>query len=167
MNQCFKIKSGTDYDKAVKKYFTQRPSWKNVMDKVGNLLNENITLMAHDTDDLYIDIKEIHSEENKKLFTKNGKLKTSTNRGKEIAKQYYSFIQEEKLSDFKDLQLINFAYGVIRLQGQKLERFVSSEHDIYYKADFNLEERAKGLVFSITEVEYEEKYLDELKKRSE
>lgn len=53
----------------------------------------------------------------------------------------------------------------MRTHGQELESFVTSENDIYYKTNFDLEKRTNGLVIPITEIEYEETYLNELKKR--
>lgn len=165
MNQCFKIKRGTNYDKAIKKHLEQRPLWKNVFAKIGALLNENITEMALVVDELWINTNQLTRDENKKLFNKNGKLKSNTKRAREIIGAYKKIIADEGLTDFQGLQTINFMYGVMRLQGQHLESFVTSENDIYYKTNFNLEERTRGLVESITDIEYEEKYLEELKKR--
>ncbi|GMX64569.1 hypothetical protein Elgi_38380 [Paenibacillus elgii] len=162
--QCYKIRRGTNYDKAIKKHLEQRPQWRNVFDKVGVLLNENITEMGLVADELWVNTNQLTKDENKKLFNKNGKLKSNTNRAKEILDSYKKIIAEEGLTDFQGWQLINFTYGAMRSQGQHLESFVTSENDIYFKADFNLEERTKGLVESITEIEYEEKYLEELKK---
>ncbi|MCR8641406.1 hypothetical protein NV379_01940 [Paenibacillus sp. N1-5-1-14] len=164
MNQCFKIKHGTNYDKKVKKHFTKKPLWKNVMVRVGALLDENVTQMAIHATELWVNTDEMNKVENKKLFNKDGKLKNNSKRAKEILENYKKIVSDEGLADFEDLRLINFTYGVMRLQGQKLESFVTSENDIFYKADFNLEDRAKGLVEPITEIEYEEKYLEELKK---
>lgn len=164
MMQCFKIKRGTNYDTAVKKHFAQRPLWKNVMNKVASLLDENIDEMALVTDELWINTNQINKEDIKKLFNKDGKLKSNTKRAKELLERYKQIVKEEGLSDFQELRFINFAYGVMRLQGQHLESFVTSEDDIFYKADFDLKKRSKGLVIPITEIEYEEKYLEELKK---
>lgn len=165
MNQCFKIIRGTNYDVAVKKHFKQRPLWKNVFKRVGALLDENITEMGITVDDLWVNTTHLTKQENKKLFNRDGKLKINTKRGKEILEEYKRIVTEEGLADYQGIQVINFSYGVMRLQGQHLDSFVTSDDDIYYKADFDLEERVKGLVEPITEIEYEEKYLDELKKR--
>ncbi|WP_379354847.1 MULTISPECIES: hypothetical protein [unclassified Paenibacillus] len=164
MYQCFKTVRGTDFDKAVKKHFEQKPKWKDVISKVGELLNEKINEMGLAPDNLWVNTREIHREENKKLFTKEGKLKTNSKRAKEIYNQYRNIVKETGLNDFQELRLIKFCYGVMRLQGQYLDSFVDSEYDIYYKADFDLAKRSKGLVTPISEIEYEEKYLEELKK---
>jgi Na+/phosphate symporter len=164
-NQCFRIVRGTDYDQAVKKHFTQRPQWKDVIHKVAVLLGEDdVKEMALLTDELWINLDQITKEENKKLFTKNGKLKSNTKRAKETLESYKQIVSDEGLSDFQELRIINFMYGAMRTQGQHLESFATSENDIYYKADFDLEKKTRGLVEPITEIEYEEKYLEELKK---
>lgn len=166
MNQCFKIKRDTDYDKAIKKHFEQRPLWKEVFSKVNDILGETeITEMATVTDALWIDTEQLKNSENVKLFTKDGKLKTTTKKGKEILQKYKEALVEAGVSDFQELRVINFTYGVMRLSGQNLESFVTSENDIYYKGDFDLVERSRGLVVPISEIEYEEKYLEELKKK--
>lgn len=159
MKHCYKIVRGTNYDKAVKKHFKQRELWKDVFLKVSELLGEKISKMAFVTNELWIDTTELTDSENKKLFSKDGKLKNNSKRAKEIREKYIQIINEAGLSDFQELRNINFAYGVMRMQGQNLESFVTSEYDIYYKA-----QRCKGLVEPITEIEYEEKYLEELKK---
>lgn len=162
MYQCFKIVSDTDYDKAIKNYYTQRPKWKNVMSKVGELLGEKISQIVLDPDKLRIN-PIMFKDENKKLFTNDGKLKNNSNKAKEIGESYKKIINDEGLSDFKELGIIDFCYGVMKLRGQYLESFITSDYDVYYKADFNLEQRSKGLVRPITEIEYEEKYLEGLK----
>jgi hypothetical protein len=161
---CFKIRPGTEYDKAVKKHFNLRPKWNVVYEKVSELLGETITKLSHSVDNLRIDVSELKNEENKKLFNKDGYLKANSKKSKEILTQYKGIIQNCGLSDYVDLGHINFAYGVIRLRGQELESYSTSERDIYYKANFDLEERAKGLVIPISQIEYQEKYLEELKK---
>lgn len=165
--QCFKIKRGTNYDKAVKEHFLQLPKWKNVSTKVSELLGEEITKLGFVTDDLYVDLSELTKEENKRLFTKDGKLRGNLKRAKQIRLDYQDIIKEEGLSEYKDLSRINFVYGFIRTRGQELESYRTSEDDIYYKANFDLEKRAKGLVEPISHIEYEEKYLEELKKQDE
>lgn len=161
--QCFKIVRGTKYDEAVKEHFNLRPRWSNVLKSLKSLLGENIEQMALTTDRVMVEADEIIKDENKKLFTKNGVLKTNTKKGKQIFSQYEQILKEEGLSDYKELGVINFMYGIMRYQGQHLESFKTSENDIYYKADFDLEKRVKGLVEPISEIEYEEKYLEELK----
>jgi hypothetical protein len=165
--QCFKIKPGTNYDKEVKRHFALLPKWGNVFDKVGELLGEKITQMALSTDELYLDISELKKEDNKKLFTKDGKLKKSSKGAKQILDNYKAIIKTEGLEDFQELRFINFSYGVMRLRGQKLESFRTSEDDIYYKADFDLEKKTDGMVIPISQIEYEEKYLEELKKQEQ
>lgn len=54
----------------------------------------------------------------------------------------------------------------MRSSNQHLESYVTSDYDIYYKADFNLEKKTGGLVIPITELEYQETYLQELKKKN-
>jgi hypothetical protein len=163
--QCFKSKRGTKYDRALKKHFSMLPKWEIVFDKVGEILDEKITRMAFETDELYLDISGIKKEENKKLFTKDGRLKKNSNRAKSVLGLYKDTIQDEGLSEFQDLRLINFTHGIMRLRGQKLESFKTSKDDIYFKADFDLESKSNGSVEPISEIEYEEKYLEELKNR--
>lgn len=167
MNQCFKTIRGTKFDKAIKKHFEQRPLWSNVIKKVGTMFGENITEIALLPEELWINLNQLKNEDNKKLFTKDGKLKSNTKKGKELIEQYKQIVSGEGLSDFQEYRLITFTYGIMRLAGQNLESFVTNENDIYYKADFDLAKRAKEYVEPITEIEYEEKYLEELKKKQE
>lgn len=163
--QCFKIKKGSPYDKAVQMHFNLLNKWEKVFEKVSELLGENITKLAFLTNQLYVDNDEIIKLETKKYFTKEGKLKSNTKAAKEILRSYKEIIKSEGLCEFKELSLINFMFGVMRMRGQSLESFRTSKNDIYYKADFDLEFKSNGMVEPITQVEYGEKYLEELKKR--
>ncbi|MOA67718.1 hypothetical protein D3C78_1950160 [compost metagenome] len=55
----------------------------------------------------------------------------------------------------------------MRFHVESLKSFRTSEMDVYYEADFDLVVRSKGLVEPITEIEYQEKYLEELKRNKE
>lgn len=162
---CYKIKRGTQFDHAVKEHFALRPKWEVVSNRVSDLLGEKITRMAFDPRKLRIDITELKKEENRKLFKKDGYLKANLKKAKELQKRYQEIIAEEGLTDFLDLGLIHFMYGVMRYRGESMEMFRTSENDIYYKTDFDLEKRSKGMVESISEVEYHEVYLSEIKKQ--
>lgn len=162
--QCFKSKAGTNYDSAIKKHFSLLPKWNEMFSKVSELLGENITQLAYSLDYFIIDPSELTKEENKKLFKADGQIKSNTKQAKELFAQYKEIIKEVGLYEYEELSRINFAYGVMRTRGQELESFRTSENDIYYKADFDLEKRSSGNVEPITEIEYEEKYLEELKK---
>ncbi|WP_372011427.1 hypothetical protein NBRC13296_12780 [Paenibacillus chitinolyticus] len=166
MRQFFKIKPGTKYDQAIKKHFAQKPRWSNVMKKVGELLGENITSMGLCRDQLWLDSAQLNNQENKKLLNKVGELKVNTKRAKEVLEQYKKFILEEELDDFEELRVINFIYGVNRVAGQELSYYITQDFDIYYETDFDLAQKTSGLVVPITEIEYQEKYLEELKKSS-
>lgn len=161
----FKIKPGTDYAAVVKKYFTLKPQWSEVYPKVSELLGENITSLALTPKKLYIEPSEIKNPENKKLFNKDGSLKSNSKRAKQLLEDYKEIIAEIGLTDYLDLGTINFQFGIYRLNGETLRSYGTSDHEIYYEANFDLEERSKGLVIPITEVEYQEKYLEELKKQ--
>lgn len=166
-NQCFKIKRGTEFDKAVKEHFNLKGNWKTMFKKVGALLDEDIHEMALVTDNLYVNMKEIKKDENKKIFTADGRLKQNTKIAKQVLIDYKRLIEESGLSNYQELRLINFIYGVMRIQGQELASFRTSEDDIYYKANFDLEQSSNGVVEPISEIEYEEKYLSELKLKEE
>lgn len=163
--QCFKNKHGTEFDKSVKKHYTQLPCWKKVVERLGLIMGEDITRIALDPKNLRLDTTEFKQEENVNLFNKRGELKKNSKKAKELFKSYQQIIEEEGLRDFADMTLIRFIYGVMKYPGRTLESYTTSENDIYYKADFDLEEKTKGLVVPISEIEYEEKYLEELKKK--
>jgi hypothetical protein len=161
--QCFKIKRGTDFHKAIESHFKLRNKWKNVTDKLSELLGETITKIGQDSSYLRIDIEELKNPFNEKLFKKDGTLKANTKQAKDLFKEYQSIISEEGLNGYRSLSVINFCYGVMRRRGQSLESFRTSANDIYYSADFDLAQETNGLVTPITEVEYHEKYIEELK----
>lgn len=163
--QCFKIKRGTKYDEAVKHHFSLEPKWKLVFKHVSDLLGEEINKLGFSKDQLIVDPYELTKEENKKLFKKDGSLKGNLKKSKELLKEYKSLIEEVGLSEYEELRFINFAYGVMRTHGQTMEQFKTSEDDIYYKCNFDLEKKTSGAVEPISEIAYEEKYLEELKKR--
>jgi arabinogalactan endo-1,4-beta-galactosidase len=164
-NYCYKSKQGTEFDKAIKNHFKQLSKWKSVFNQVGELLGETITRMGTDKNELYVDLNQIKNETNKKLFTKDGKLKGNSKAAKLVREEYLKILKEEGLDDYQELGLIHFSYGVMRMNGQSLERFRTSEDDIYYKADFDLADKVGDILEEITEVEYQEKYLEELKNK--
>ena len=164
--KCFKVKAGSKYDMAVKKSLELEKKFNDMYEKVSEILGENITKMARSKDYLVIDSSELTKEENKKLFKKDGYLKLNSKKGKEIDSKFKAAINELGLTNYEELPKINFIYSVMRRsQQQKLSSFVTSENDIYFKANFDLEEYAKGSVEPISEIEFEETYLNELKKR--
>ncbi|MGG1746736.1 hypothetical protein ABDI04_04945 [Bacillus licheniformis] len=165
--QCFKIERGTKYDEAVKKHFSLVDKWKGMYSKVGGLLEENITRLGFNPKEPHIDFSELKKEENKRIFKQDGTLKRNFKRSKQLLEDYRNLVQEEGLSEYVNLSIINFSYGMLRRNGENLESFVTSDHDLYYKADFDLKARSSGLVEPITEIEYQEKYLEELKKLRE
>lgn len=162
---CFKIKRGTNYDKAVKEHFELLPKWNNVFERLGKLLGETITKLAFTRENLYVDLGEVKNPENKKLFKKDGSLRGNMKNAKDVLQQYRTILDEEGLGNYQELRHINFTYGVMRISGQELESYRTSENDIYYRANFDLEKKTGGLVEPITEIEYQEKYLEELKKQ--
>lgn len=166
-NQCFKIKRGTKFDSDIKESLLLRSKWDDVMRDIGILLGEKITSIYLNTGILSVPPEKIKKEDNKKLFKKDGTLKISLKKAKEINKEYLKILESYGLSKYRELPRINFSYGIMRRQGQKLESFPTSENDIYYKADFDLGKGTDDLVIPITEIEYEEKYVEELKKRDE
>ncbi|WP_063562915.1 hypothetical protein [Paenibacillus sp. O199] len=167
----YKIKRGTKYDQAVKKHFELNNQWKQVYGKLSEALGEKITKMAQHPKFLTIDPTELTKEENQKAFKKDGSLKGNSKKAKEIGEKYKQIIEECGLADYENLGTINFIYGVMRYQGETLKTFRTSEFDLYYKADFDIDERSKrtnsgeSLVEEITEIEYTEKYLEEIKKK--
>lgn len=163
--QCFVIKRGTDFDKAVKQHFKLLDRWGNVFPRVSQLLGQEITKLGFYTHELVVEPNEIKNEETKKLFKKTGELKANSKAANQLRKEFKQIIKEEGLEEYEELRFINFAYGVMRMRGQSLESFVTDEYDVYYKADFDLEKKTNGLVIPISEVEYQEKYLEEIKKK--
>lgn len=170
--QYFKIKRGSAYDKEVKKHFRLRDKWADVMfDRVSELLGQKIERMAFSPDELYIVKEDIKDEETRKLFTQSGKLKANIKKANELREKYIQIVKEEGFSDYEELRYINFHFDVMRYANlgnpDHMESFRTSEDDIYFEADFDLEKRSNGSVVPITEVEFREKYLEELRKREE
>lgn len=163
--QCFRIKEGTSYHTAVRKHFSLLPKWSDVYDKVGKMLGEDITKLGFTIKELYVDPSELKKDENKKLFKQDGTLKGNLKKAKQLLSDYKEIIHEVGLSEYQELRFINFSFGAMRRSGQSLESFRTSENDIYYKADFDLEKTTNVSVIPISQIEYEEKYLEELKKQ--
>lgn len=168
----YKIKRGTKYDLAVKQHFELNKNWSQVYTKLSDALGEKITKLVRHPHRLMIDPAELTKEENKKAFKKDGTLKSNSKKAKEIEQQYKTIIEEAGLGQYESLGTINFIYGVMRYQGETLKTFRTSEFDLYYQADFNLGERSSktsggNLVEEISEIEYREKYLEEIKKQEE
>lgn len=170
--KCFKAIEGTEYDKAIKETFNLTPNWNNVTDKLSALLGEEITRMAVDPKQLRIDLLQIKNPENKKLFTKDGMLKKNLKASKELSEKYKTIVQEEGLENFRDFGYVNFTFGAMRMRGQNLESFLTLDGVMYFKADFDMNQRYGGeeknlFLEEISEIEYEEVHLAELKKAKE
>lgn len=163
----YKIKPGTAYAKEIEKYFEMKPLWKGVYKKVSELLGEQVEALAHTTDNLYVEFHELKNEDNKKMFKKNGCLKTNSKRAKETLIRYKEIIKELGLSEYQTIGHINFKYGVMRYSGEELRSFGTHEKQMYFEASFDLEKRSRELVIPISEVEYREKYLEVLKQSEE
>lgn len=164
---CFKSVPESAFGQDVKKYVELLPLWSEVINKVSELLGEPITKLARDTRELYVDIDELNVE-NAKLFTKDGKLKKNSKRANDLRKGYLEALDAVGLKDFMDIHFIKFAYGTMRTSHvQSLESFISSEKEIYFKANFDMigREKSSGYIVPITEIQFEEKYLAELKDR--
>lgn len=164
--QCFVIKKGTAYDKDIKKHYELESKWAGVFPRLQILLDEHITRIAFDPKWLTLDISELEKEDNKKLFKLNGELKANSKKAKTILIEYKKIITELGLAEFYPIQHLNFSYGVMRnSEHQTIESFRTSENDVYFKANFDLEKKSNGMVVPISEIEYTEKYLAEMKKR--
>lgn len=163
----YKTKEGTKYTEAVKEHFTMLPKWNEVFDRVGELLGEKITKMAFSTRYLLIDRKELKNEENLKLFKLDGELKSNTKKSKKLLEDYLAILKDVGLDNYKELRELDFSYGIMRMRGQDMDRFKTSENHIYFRTDFDLEKASNGMVEEITEREYAEKYLEETKKKDE
>lgn len=165
----FKIKRGTEYHTAVKKHFELNKQWKQVYEKLSEALGEKITRLVQHPKFLTIDPTELAKEENKKAFKKDGTLKANSKKAREIEEHYKLIIQEAGLEEYENLGTINFIYGVMRYHGETLKTFRTSEFDLYYQANFDVADRAKNtsgdILEEISEVEYTEKYLEEIKKK--
>lgn len=138
--------------------------WREVYGKLSELLDEQITLLVQSPSNLQIEYTELKKDENQKVFKKDGSLKKNNKNAKLIEAGYREIIREVGLKDYESWGHLNFAYGVMRFHGESLKSFKTNELEVYYEADFDLVERSKGLVEPITEIEYQEKYLEELKK---
>lgn len=162
--QCFKVKKGSKLEQEINKYFSDLPKWVNVIKDVNEFMGESITRIGLDPQNLYIDPDELKKVENKKLFTKDGRLKKSNlKRANALREIYKESVKMNGLQDFKEFDYICFTYGIYRTRGQRLERFGSKEVGVYFKANFDLEKRTNGMVEPITEIEYQETYLKMLK----
>lgn len=171
MTQRYAYKSVPEskFGKAVKRYHELLPMWNQVIDDLSDFLGDKITKIVRDPERLVLDVDEL-SDENAKLFKKDGSLKKNSKKANELADTYKSIIDDAGLSDFKDLHLLKFIYGVMRTSRQQhMESFLSSEGELYVETDWDMLERQKtdGSIEPITKIEYTEKYLSELKKNEE
>ncbi|QNK89062.1 hypothetical protein H7992_04880 [Sporosarcina sp. resist] len=166
---CFKSNRDSAYGLEIRKYMKLLPLWGEVIAKVGGLLGNPITAIAHEVDELWIDVDQV-SPEIAKLFTRDGKLKKNSKAANDIRKKYLQIIEDVGLEGFMDKPRINFIYGVMRTsQQQSLASFISSEHDVYFKANYDMLDREKsnGYIEPITQIQFEEKHLEGLKKNDE
>lgn len=164
---CFKSVPESAFGLAVKKYVEQLPKWSEVLNEVNEILEQPITKIAREVGDLWVDLDEIRPD-NLVLFTKDGKLKKNSKRANEIRAKYLQAVTNAGLKEFQDLHVINFVHGTMRTShAQSLVSFMSSEKEIYFKANFDMvgREKSSGYIESITEIQFEEKYLAELKDR--
>lgn len=162
--QCFKAVRGTGYQQEIQKNQNLRKNWKIVRDRIAELLGEDIDRMALTPKELWLEMSEIKNEKTRALFTKQGKLKSNSKAAKELQAKYAEIISEYGLSEYRDGSMSGLIHGIYRLAGETLERFTTAEGDIYFKANFDLSLGRTELVSPISEIEYQEAYLAELKK---
>ncbi|MCY9592341.1 hypothetical protein PC41400_15045 [Paenibacillus chitinolyticus] len=164
MGFCYKAKSGSEFYLDARKSMTQRGEWKKVINEVNKLLGESVKSIWPSTNILCLDVRELSKDENKKLFTNEGRLRKNDKKAKDYNSEYIKILNRFGLSNYEDIKLVEFKHGICSLGGESLERYISLDKEIYYKADFNLEKRSQGNFDLITEIEYQEKYLEDLKK---
>lgn len=166
MYHYFKSKPGSKFEKEVKQYFEKLPLWNEVLNRINLLLGENLQVVARNPRVLVISPSELELGENKKLFKKSGELKRNSKRAKMIAKAYQDIIKELDLNDFEELGVIFFYYGITRSRGQSLQFYVTPNNQVYFRSDYNLQEKApESLIRIMSDEYYEVHYLNMVKSK--
>lgn len=103
------------------------------------------------------------SPELKTYFKKDGIAKKNAF----VHKRYLELVTQEGLTNFKDMRLIHFTYGVMKTSmRQSLKRFIAD--DVHYiETDAEFSERELAHLEEISEVEFRQIHLDALKKAEE
>jgi hypothetical protein len=163
---------GSDFEKAMLNHYKQNEKWSEVSKDLESLLGETIGVyMAPDNEELHIDPATTagFKDENLKLFKTDGRLKKNSKKAKKLAEDYASIIRRHGLSNYVPKAFINFSYGVIRTHPkQTMESFFKDErYFVKSSVDF-LEHKpfSANSIEPISEIEYEEAYLELIKNRS-
>ncbi|MEB2279701.1 hypothetical protein LAV73_06760 [Lysinibacillus xylanilyticus] len=111
--------------------------------------------------DYYFHDVEVLEDEQLKAFTQKGMPKKNSKLGKQIIAFHDKLVEDANLKNIETERIVNFAFGIMRRQGETLERlngldtmYIKSDTDFRYGAIDHLEE--------ITEADYVKAYLSAL-----
>ncbi|GAK08968.1 hypothetical protein JCM19038_2773 [Geomicrobium sp. JCM 19038] len=166
----YKTNPETKYAKKIERHLQQKKRWKLVADDLNELLGENITRMVQKPGYFGLDPQEITKEENKKLFKIDGAIRQNTKAAKALFQSYKDIIKKHDLEDYEEIPILNFGYGLMRhSRTEQMRHMGTSEGELYYETDFDLQDRADdpNVLIKISQEEFLEKQLEETRKRNE
>ncbi|MGE7092568.1 hypothetical protein ACQKII_14205 [Lysinibacillus sp. NPDC048646] len=105
----------------------------------------------------YHDVDVLEGEQ-LKAFTQKGMPKKNSKLGKQIIAFYDKLVEESNLKAIEPERLVNFSYGVMRRQGETLER-LNGVDTMYIKSDAEFRFGALDYLEEVTEAEYVKAYL--------
>lgn len=105
----------------------------------------------------YHDVDVLEGEQ-LKAFTQKGMPKKNSKLGKQIITFYDKLVEESNLKKIEPERLVNFTFGIMRRQGETLER-LNGLDTMYIKSDTEFRYEAMDHLEEITEAEYVKAYL--------
>ncbi|MGO3375505.1 hypothetical protein [Brochothrix thermosphacta] len=115
--------------------------------------------------DDYFRVMDDMTDVQRKLFTKEGKLKKSTKLGKVIFASYQDKLKARGLTDFTTEKRVNFAFGFYKTSREQLFHTLRNQDERYIKTDVSLSKDALQNVVEITEVDFLQAQLEIAKSR--
>ncbi len=154
----YRVKPDSKYYKAI---LAAREAEKKLLEITQAVRNEfdlpECDQYSISTEYYYHDVDVLEGEQ-RKAFTQKGMPKKNSKLGKQILGFYDKLIEEANLKAIEPERLVNFSFGIMRRQGEILER-LNGLDTMYIKSDAEFRFGALDYLEEITESDYVKAYL--------
>jgi hypothetical protein len=153
MSYCTVSKDGSELDKALRKQYYQDDFWTKVIESMSVHLGEKINRIYTRTAlGFPIDVIDGFNDERKKMFRKDGFLKSTPKGCKILQKFYESLLDKWHLNDYQSISDIRFTFGMFRFHGESSEAYRDFEGRLYSKTSFDQTNRTSKANENLTPI---------------
>ncbi|GEM_PF-3351283 len=157
----YRVKPDSKYYKAI---LAAREAEKKLLEITQAVRNEfdlpECDQYSNSPEYYYHDVDVLEGEQ-LKAFTQKGMPKRNSKLGKQIIGFYDKLVEEANLKAIETERIVNFTYGIMRRQGETLER-LNGVDTMYLKSDTDFRYGAMDYLEEITEADYVKAYLTAL-----